>query len=320
MACVSMTFKALIITTYSLAFIVSCSNEAIPVDVVKKDSDYIIKKKPQEPKNQVFIEPPRYGINYGAPSAESALPAPLSEREYTGLEKPPKEFFFSDTDKKFPWNVELHHKPLSNIKSKYNSENIKSHTGLLDIVTYSDSEVEILNLAFPDSLILNQIKEVTDGDTIVVAKKDVRNVDESSFDFKSSDVFTFDLMNIDCPDDGQVGYNRSKDKFKQLLSIANATGETKPTLKIRYRYTPQSKQPLALLSLVFGSTEVSVNRSMVYSGYCFSYSQYNQDQLLSNIQVYAQKTKKGLWFEQVKLMADDKWQMPWDYRQKNKSK
>ena len=313
-----MTFKALIICSFSFVFIAGCSDGAASIDTAQKKSDYIIKKKQQPSQPHKVIPPQEYSIDYGSAHSSMNLPIPVSAKDSANLDKPPREYFFNNSDKDFPWNTELHYKPLSYIRSSYDSSKINEREALLDIVAYSVSEIEVLDLAFPDNFELSVVPNVLKADAITVAKKDI--IGDYDYDFSKSETAEFNLMNIDCPEVGQVGVLQAKNKLAQLLAIAESSDDDTPVLKIRYRSATQSSKPLAILTIKLGSIELSVNRSMVYSGLCFSYSQYNQDRLLASIQDYARLNKKGLWSQQDDLIAANKWAMPWEYRKKNKAK
>lgn len=296
-------------TTVSLSIIVSgCSDKGLSPS--KKDSDVItkdesgIQSRPKKTTPSLASYKPVYDnpkpvIDYSSP-------------ENTVNKEP--EFNFNKSANIFSWEDPLHHKPLSYIKSEYDFDNKISPLSFIDLITYSDDELAVLDNAFPNSISVNDIESVYDGNTINL-KKSAKKLDENLTTDKDGNI-KIRLMNIDCPELPQKGGNLSKDVLSEFIDIkSHIKGDKKPTIKLRYRITPQQELPLAIVTLDFGSHEFSLNRSMVYSGWCFNYAQYNQDQLMFDMSSYAQQNNKGMWANKAVLLALNEWVMPWDYRE-----
>lgn len=212
----------------------------------------------------------------------------------------------------YPWESDIRNKPLSYIKNGYDFKSKDSIKSIVNLIAYTPEELSILDNAFPNSESI-KIKSVFDGDTIVL--NDSFSKKHPSFKADENKEIKARLMNIDCPELEQVGGEQAKSTLKKLLSLpSDIKGDEKPEIKIRFRDTIQPDNPLILLTLDFGDYEFSINRSLVYSGSCFAYTQYNQDQLMLSIQDFSEQNRKGIWDQKIKLMATDDWVMPWVYR------
>lgn len=213
-----------------------------------------------------------------------------------------------------PWESQIRNKPLSYIKSNYKFNKKTDSSILIDLIAYTSHELEVLDSAFPQTTNVD-IKSIIDGDTILLSSFENSDSDtDDTVELDKSANIKISLMNIDCPEIEQPGGLTAKTKLSNFIALqSNLIGKNKPDLKIRYR-TNGTQEPLALLTLDFGAYEISVNRSLVYSGACFTYYQFNQDRLMPSIGNDAAAKNKGIWAQRSKLMANDDWLMPWDFR------
>lgn len=249
-----------------------------------------------------IYEKPQPKIDYSKPLTKELEDFMLDEGVF--LRKPSRIF---------DWEDDIHNKPLSHLKSTYDFNKNIPIKSLTDLVSYSREELNILDKAFPDSINVD-IKSILDGNTILLNKSTVKQNDLLKAD-KNGDV-KISLMNINCPEPTQKGAKYAKDRLIDFTSIPSyIKSDKKPNIKLRLKASLNEDYPLALVTLDFGTHEFSINRSMVYSGSCFTYIQYNQDRLLLSIQEYAEHNKKGIWSQKLSLIATEEWVMPWDYRQ-----
>lgn len=217
------------------------------------------------------------------------------------------------------WLTELHDKPVDYLKFDVPFNKKISNELLTDTMAYSKQEIAVLNHAFPSAYV--KVTSVYDGDMLTLDSKITKESD--IFKKNKAGAVTVQLMNIDCPELKQEGGKDAKSRLEDLLSIAKNVvkaeeGESiEPKLKVRYRKAINLESPLVILTLEFPKYEISVNRSLVYSGHCFTYTNYNQDRMLLNIEQYSKDQKRGLWAKRARLMAEEKWMMPWVFREKN---
>lgn len=311
-----MRHQAFLLTVMLIPIITACSDGKEAQSEIRtigiKPDRAIVQKKPKTPvESLVGIAPV-----YEAPIAQIDYSKPLT-KDLEGFTLG-KTIPQTKPSRIFGWEDEIHNKPLSHIKAAYDFNESISTESLVDLISYTQDELDILDIAFPNSINID-VKSIYDGDTILLSKSITKKSDLFKKD-KNGDV-KVRLMNIDCPEIQQKGGGYAKERLADFLSIpTHVKNDKKPKIKLRFRSTLEQDYPLAIVTIDFGMHEFSINRSMVYSGSCFTYAQYNQDRLLISIEQYANHNKKGIWSKRAALMATEDWIMPWDYRDANISK
>lgn len=307
-----MSSQKILLVCMSISALIGCSensNEiALQSSVAQTENRAIVKKKVQPTRLPYHAIAPELGIDYGSSYSNTKLPKPVSESENTSIES----IGYKKPSKVFHWEADLHNKPLSLLRSTHDISDDINPKSLVDLVAYTSDEISVIESAFPDSVTTTKLESIYDGDTVLLSKINTKS--DTDLKFKENGTLKIKLMNIDCPELEQNGGMQAKRKLTELLAVRKHINTEKPVIKLRYRASIKQDEPLMLMTLSFNNQEFSINRSLVYSGYCFAYTQYNQDQLLVSIQQYAQYHKKGIWSQQVRLMAAKEWMMPWDYR------
>lgn len=304
-----MQHKLLLFVIALIPTLMACSNDntnqAKPRQIGVGSDEPIIKKKSTDSHISHIGVPPVYS----EPKQKIDYSQSVSIEEATKKKSilPPRPSYI------FPWENDIRNKPLSYIKNKYEFKSKDSIKSVVNLIAYTPEELAIINNAFPNTENI-KIKSIFDGDTIVLNNSFSKK--HPSFKADENKEIKARLMNIDCPELGQFGGEQAKTALKKILSLpSDIKGDEKLDLKIRFRDTAQKDNPLVILTLDAGDYELSVNRSLVYSGACFTYAQYNQDQLMLSIQDFSERNKKGVWSQKIKLMATEEWVMPWVYRE-----
>ena len=135
--------------------------------------------------------------------------------------------------------------------------------------------------------IIGKVIQVTDGDTIVVIKKDKK--------------YTIRLNGIDAPEKKQFyGQEVKKTLSNKLL---NKTVRIEWTEKDKYGRT---------LGNVFLDKK-SINKWLIEEGYAWHYKKYSKSKILAQLETDAKIKKKGLW-QYANPME------PWKFRKLKKKK
>lgn len=301
--------RPLLLAAILIPSLMSCSNnnetQAKPRQVgIGSDRPIIQKKQVDSVKSYIGVAPvypePEQKIDYSKPIS-------IQEADKKKNAIPPRPSYI------FPWENDIRNKPLSYLKYNYDFKSKDYIKIIINLIAYTPEELSVIDNAFPNSESI-EVKSVFDGDTIVLKnsfseKHPLFKVDENN-EIKAR------LMNIDCPELDQFGGVQAKNILKKMLLLpSDIKGDKLPKIKVRFRDVAQQDNPLIILTLDFGDYEFSINRSLVYSGACFAYTQYNQDQLMLSIQEFSKQNKKGIWSQKGKLMATNEWMMPWVYRE-----
>ncbi len=286
-----MSTKRSVLILLSFVFLYGCTDPQ--KDTLVKNSDYIVQKKPVEPIDIGVIEQSISNLDYSNPNPNNNLPLPAIQKTAKAKKELPDGYSYALSRDTLPWKVELHNKPLSDIKGRYVNGSESTPKILTDIVTYSSYELLTLNSAFPETLIVKKAYINSSSNSIHIEKNDIELTKSNINDELKN--LSFTLMNINCSSNSESKDTSAKLKINELLNIQSTLSDVPTLIKIRYKTAPQFKQPLAIVTLVFDNIELSVNRSAVYSGLCALDTQYNQDQLLSSIQDYAKENNKGQW-------------------------
>ncbi|MEQ9021545.1 MAG: thermonuclease family protein [Pseudomonadales bacterium] len=145
----------------------------------------------------------------------------------------------------------------------------------------------IASLTFAADSIIGKVVKVADGDTLTLLTSDKKQV-------------RVRLAGIDCPESGQPWGGNATEALKAVL-----TGEpviVEITDIDRYGRT---------VGRVY-IKKMNINRHLVQSGNCWTYTRYAKDKELSKLQDEAKEANRGLWrLPEVERMP------PWEWRKKN---
>ncbi|MBO6225866.1 MAG: thermonuclease family protein [Psychrobacter sp.] len=305
-----MRCQAFFLTITSMFMLSACSNDIEPqseAKVIGMEADRpTLQKKPSSSEELSIGVAPVY--------VSPVAPIDYSKPPSTDLKETTPANFLNQIrpSRIFGWEDAIHNKPLSELKTIYDFDKSLSTESLVDLISYTDEELAILDNAFSESIDVDATS-IYDGDTLLLKKSEIK--DHDSFKKDKNGNIKARLMNIDCPELEQQGGRYAKNRLADFLSIPSHTkNNKKPKVKLRFRKNSSQDELLVIATLDFGTQEFSLNRSMVYSGSCFAYAQYNQDRLMLSIESYAEYNKKNMWSQRAALMAKEQWIMPWDFR------
>lgn len=144
--------------------------------------------------------------------------------------------------------------------------------------------ISILLFLSPQISFEGKVISVIDGDTIEVLK------DGSAVRIR--------LNGIDCPEKTQAFGSRAKQFTSGMIYGQLVTVKEKEL--DRYGRT---------IADVYLQDGTWLNKALIDSGYAWHYKAYSKDQVLSNAEIQAKKSKIGLWIDPAPVA-------PWEFRKK----